>query len=81
MARALTIVERQVPDAERAAYFAALPQRKQRASAVPAHFWVFEHASERGRFIEFTEAGSETELAAVHGQDMSASCWHEVQGG
>lgn len=38
MARALTIVERQVPDAERAAYFAALPQRKQRASAVPAHF-------------------------------------------
>ncbi len=81
MSRALTIVERVVPDAERAEYLAALPLRKQRAASVPAHFWVFEHASDRGRFIEFTEAGGEEALAAVHGADVAAHCWREVQGG
>lgn len=81
MARALTMVERHVADGERASYLAALPMRTQRAAAVPAHFWVFEHATERGRFIEFTEAAGESELAAVHGQDMAAYCWREVQGG
>ena len=81
MTRALTIVERRIPDEDREEYLAALPQRKQRAAAVPAHFWVFEHAAERGRFIEFTEAGGASQLAAVHGQDMSTDSWHEVQGG
>jgi hypothetical protein len=56
MSRALTIVERVIADAERAAYLAALPLRKQQAASVPAHFWVFEHATDRGRFIEFTES-------------------------
>lgn len=81
MSRALTIVERVVADAERAEYLAALLLRKQRAAAVPAHFWVFEHATQRGRFIEFTEAGGEAELAVVHGTDVTAHCWREVQGG
>jgi len=80
VARALTIVERHVSEVERTEYLAALPQRKQRAAAVPAHFWVFEHASERGRFIEFTEAGGVSELAKVHGQDMTDHSWREVQG-
>ena len=81
MPRTLTIVERRVPDAERADYLAALPLRKQRAAAVPAHFWVFEHATERGRFVEFTEAAGDDRIAAVHGIDMTAASWREVQGG
>ena len=81
MARTLTIVERRVTDAERAEYLAALSGRKQRAAAVPAHFWVFEHATERGRFVEFTEAAGEEQIAALHDHDMPADLWREVQGG
>jgi hypothetical protein len=81
MPRALTIVERLVPEAERAAYLAALPDRTQRAAAVPAHFWVFEHATERGRFVEFTEAADDARIAAVHGTDVARDTWREVQGG
>lgn len=81
MPRTLTIVERRVSDAERAEYLAALPGRKARAAAVPAHFWVFEHATERGRFVEFTEAGGEAQIAALHGTDQPRDLWCEVQGG
>ncbi|MCE2902372.1 MAG: hypothetical protein ACK6DP_09790 [Gemmatimonas sp.] len=81
MPRALRIDERQVPEAERADYLAALPARKARAAAVPAHFWVFEHATDRGRFIEFTEAASEAHLAAAQGLEQAGDCWREVQGG
>jgi hypothetical protein len=81
MPRALRIHERQVPDAERADYLAALPVRKARAAAVPAHFWVFEHATERGRFVEFTEAASEADLAAADGRASADDVWREVQGG
>lgn len=81
MARTLTIVERRVAEAERAAYLAALSLRKERAAAVPAHFWVFEHATERGRFVEFTEAAGEERIAALHEHDMPADLWREVQGG
>lgn len=81
MTRTLTIVERRVSDEERADYLAALSRRKQRAAAVPAHFWVFEHADERGRFVEFTEAAGEQQIAALHERDMPADIWREVQGG
>jgi hypothetical protein len=81
MARSLAIVERRVRDDERAAYLAALTARQARAAAVPAHFWVFEHATERGRFVEFTEAASDASIAALHGHDMPADLWREVQGG
>jgi len=81
MARTLTIVERRVSDEERADYLAALSRRKQRAVAVPAHFWVFEHADDRGRFVEFTEAAGEEQIAALHERDMPADIWREVQGG
>ena len=81
MPRALTIVERRVSDAERAEYLAALSPRKQRAAEVPAHFWVFEHADERGRFVEFSEADGDEQIASLHEPDVSPPIWREVQGG
>ncbi|WP_396222388.1 hypothetical protein [Gemmatimonas sp.] len=81
MARSLAIVERHVGDDERADYLAALAARKSRAAAVLAHFWVFEHATERGRFVEFTEAASDAAIASLHGHDTSSHLWREVQGG
>jgi hypothetical protein len=81
MARTLNIVECRVSDDERADYLAALPARTARAAAVSAHFWVFEHASDRGRFVEFTEAGDAQRLADLLGNDKPADFWREVRGG
>lgn len=81
MARVLAIQERVVALAEREAYFASLAKRQARAAAVPAHFWVFEHATESGRFVEFTEAASDDAIAAAQEGDQAAGLWREVQGG
>ena len=81
MARVLAMQERVVALVEREAYVASLVDRRARAAAVPAHFWVFEHATESGRFVEFTEAASDDAIAAAHEGDTSAGLWREVQGG
>ncbi len=80
MARALHMQERRVDAAERAAYLASLQPRKDRAAAVQAYFWVFEHAGEPGRFMEFTEAKRDVDLAALVGAVAAADSWGEVQG-
>lgn len=81
MARVLTMQERVVAQAEREAYMATLVIRRARAAAVPAHFWVFEHATESGRFVEFTEAASDEAIAAASEPDQTPGLWREVQGG
>lgn len=81
MARVLSMQEQRIATADRAAYLAALPERRQRAAAVQAHFWVFEHAGDPGRFVEFTEAASEGMLATASGSDATPDVWREVQGG
>jgi hypothetical protein len=81
MGRVLAMQERVVAQAEREAYLADLERRRARAAAVPAHFWVFEHATESGRFVEFTEAASEEAIAAAHEVAQTPGLWREVQGG
>ena len=81
MARVLAMQERVVAPAERGAYLASLDRRRARAAAVPAHFWVFEHATESGRFVEFTEAASDEAIAAAHEPGQAPGLWREVQGG
>ena len=81
MARVLAMQERVVTHAERAAYLAAIANRRARAAAVLAHFWVFEHATESGRFVEFTEAASDEAIAAAHDHGQTSGLWREVQGG
>ncbi len=81
MARVLAMQERVIGHDERAAYLASLIDRRARAAAVPAHFWVFEHATESGRFVEFTEAASDADVAAAHGNGDAPALWREVQGG
>ncbi|WP_291161996.1 hypothetical protein [Gemmatimonas sp. UBA7669] len=80
MARALHVFDRHVDQAERATYLAALPARQARAAAVPAHFWVFEHAATTGHFLEFTEAASAELLAQALGVESVTDCWQEVRG-
>ena len=81
MPRVLAMQERVVAPAERGAYLASLDRRRARAAAVPAHFWVFEHATDSGRFVEFTEAASEEAIAAALDDDEMSGLWREVQGG
>jgi hypothetical protein len=57
--------ERVVPDAERPAYLAAMADRRARAAELQVHAWVFEHARDSGRFVEFLEAGSVEALTAA----------------
>lgn len=79
MPRRLVMRERIVPDEERGGYEQAVRQREHQARTVHAHFWVFEHISERGRFVEFVEAASDEVLAAMLG-DVPADRWTEFQG-
>ena len=79
--RVLTMVERQVTSEQRSEYLAGLATMRAAASAVQAHFWVFEREHEPGRFVEFTEAGDASDVASTHGGVLPAPLWREVQGG
>ena len=81
MARALMMVERLVSAAEREAYLRDLAKRGSAAKHVRLHFWVFEHADESGRFVEFTEGASEVAIASAHTDALPAPLWREVYGG
>ena len=56
MPRALHAEWRTVGDADRGHAIAEWRDRQLRLTALGCHYWVFEVASERGRFLEFTEA-------------------------
>lgn len=80
MPRALHMQERHIAEPVRAAYLASLEARRTHAVSVRAHFWVFEHATEPGRFVEFTEAASADDLATLVGTDAAQNSWRELQG-
>jgi hypothetical protein len=85
MPRLLAMAERRVPPAAREAYLASLAGRQAAARDVQAHFWVFEHTGEDGRFLEFVEGPDESALRAAGGHDMRdtgalVAPWREVQG-
>jgi hypothetical protein len=81
MARVLSMLECVVTPEQRSAYLASLAMRRARAAAVPVHFWVFEHATESGRFVEFMEAANDDAIAALQEDGQPPALWREVQGG
>ena len=80
MPRALHMQECRVQDTARAAYLATVAHRRTLAASLQAHFWVFEHAGESGRFLEFTEAKREEDLVALVGPEAAVDRWGEIQG-
>ena len=80
MSRVLATTERQVEAEARDAYFAELQQRRVVAGAAHIHFWVFEHATENGRFIEFVEGPDAVALARAFPTSMPTDVWRAVQG-
>jgi hypothetical protein len=81
MARVLAMRECEVTPEQRSAYLASLAVRRARAAALSVHFWVFEHATESGRFVEFMEAANEDAIAALQEDGQPPALWREVQGG
>ena len=81
MARALTMVERRVSAADRETYLDSLESRRVSAEQLRLHFWVFEHADESGRFVEFTEGASEHDVANAQHGALPAPLWRQVYGG
>jgi hypothetical protein len=73
------MVERRVSADERTTFLQLLSVRRRAAEAVRAHVWVFEHATDVGRFVEFTEAASPEDIAAVHDGTTPAPIWREVR--
>jgi hypothetical protein len=84
MPRLLTFAEQQVAAATRAEYLAGVAARRLVAASAGANFWVFEHVDQQGRFVEFTEGGSEAAVRAVNGEPdhgtASLALWREVRG-
>lgn len=81
MGRVLAMTERRIEPSMRQQYLDSLSERRVLAAGSGAHFWVFEHASDAGRFVEFTEGGSEESIRAASDDAPPASLWREVQGG
>ena len=81
MPRLLAVGEQHVALAERDSYLASLAERRASAAAAGLNFWVFEHATEPGRFIEFTEGADAEAIRRRHGADPTLPLWQEVQGG
>lgn len=81
MTRVLSMAERRVVGAAREDYLVTLASRRAAAAAARAHFWVFEHASDHGRFLEFTEAATDDAIASAQGHNAPELLWREVQGG
>lgn len=74
----LSMLERRVSASERTAFLHALPARRVAAKAGRVHLWVFEHAEEPGRFVEFTEAAHASDLASLHEGQLPAPLWRAV---
>jgi hypothetical protein len=85
MGRMLAVAERQVDAAARGDYLTSVGARQHVAASSGVHFWVFEHAEESGRFIEFVEGASERDVraVAVDGELLQGplALWREVRGG
>jgi len=84
MARMLAFAERHIDEASRTDYLTSVGARQRSAASSGVHFWVFEHADEGGRFIEFVEGASEQDVrSAAAGNNLlnpPVEVWREVQG-
>lgn len=66
MARVLTVQRTIAPRSDRVKYLERLRAKKVYYESHGCRFWVFEEAGLSGAFLEFTEAGDATTLAAAH---------------
>ena len=78
MSRHLAIVERQVNGAEAAEYLSALVHRQETAASENANFWIFAHASDANRYVEFVEGADAAQVARLSGVEQAA-LWRAIE--
>jgi hypothetical protein len=76
--RHLAIVERQVDENDAQAYHASLRHREVVAADANAHFWVFAHASDASRYVEFVEGSDASQVALLSGVEPAA-LWRAIE--
>lgn len=76
--RHLAIVERQLEAGDASAYRASLQHRQSMAQQANAQFWVFAHASDANRFVEFVEGADASQVAQVSGVEQAA-LWRAIE--
>ena len=75
--RFLAMVERRVLAKDRVDFIDSLSARRLAAKQRHVNFWVFEHLTDSGRFVEFTETSPGADVASVEGG--AVPLWREVQ--
>lgn len=78
MSRHLAVLERRIPEQQRAEFLELARVRTESADAQSARYWVFQHCDDAERFIEFVEApdpGMVSRLAGV----SSETLWRQVE--
>jgi hypothetical protein len=78
MSRHLAIVERVVHQEDAQDYLSSLVPRQQTAANVDANFWVFAHASDANRFVEFVEGSDASQVARLSGVEQAA-LWRAIE--
>ena len=78
MARHLSMLERRIDGPDENAYIASLAGRVAAATEAEAHFWVFSHASDPHRYVEFVEGANASKVAELSGVSESA-LWRAVE--
>ena len=78
MSRHLAILERRVPEGQRASFLELAKVRRESAEAQSAKYWVYQHTDDNERYIEFVEGADATlvmRLAGVNGETI----WRQVE--
>lgn len=78
MSRHLSIVERHIDGRDEPSYRESLIARRDSATAAAVHFWVFAHAQDSQRYVEFVEGSDAAQVAAVAGVDQGA-LWRAIE--
>jgi len=78
MTRHLGIFERRIDGSDQGAYMTSLAERRASAERASMHFWVFAHATDPYRYVEFVEGTDATEVAMLAGVDQD-SLWRSVE--
>ena len=78
MPRHLAIVEREVHTNDAQDYLSSLVHRQRTAASANANFWVFAHASNTNRYVEFVEGADAAQVAHLSGVEQAA-LWRAIE--
>ncbi len=76
MTKHLSVVEKRVTNSDE--YLKGVRDRSDVAIASSLHFWVFQHATDSSRFVEFVEGTDAVKVAQVAGVETN-ELWNSIK--